>query len=140
MTWSGGPRIPAKPFVDWLHRELARLSKDETIVHIGQASGDRPINRALADRLGITARRLNNYLRSCDGSGRPTESFFQERIEDLLEHAGLRLWDVYDDLSFDDIVLEPDAYCEKCRDIVTPIRGECPWCDTTIGQGGLRAA
>lgn len=138
MSWPQGPRIPAEPFVTWLHGELERLRHDQTIAHTEQSAHKPPVNQALADRLGISARRLHDYLHRV-GDEQP-DTVFRSRVEDMLENAGLQLWEVYPDL-IDDVELEPDAYCERCRDTVSPIGGLCPWCDSETGplrRGGWK--
>lgn len=130
MAKHTGPPLPAQPFIDWCNAQLDRLRHDETIAaHTGAGSAVKGgEHQVLADRLGITERTLYRYLRSIDGSSRPTETYGAHLLEDMLEHAGLRLADVYPDTEVD-VELETDAYCASCRDIVTPINGQCPWCD-----------
>lgn len=122
-----GPPIPAAPFVAWLHRQLETLRNDVSL----SGRNNPAVNSALAERLGISRRRLHDYLNSRDGYRQHTETFGRWRVEDMLENAGLMLSDVYPDLPREEIELEPDAWCERCCDIVTPIKGICPWCDST---------
>ncbi|MBA2724785.1 MAG: hypothetical protein H0U53_02245, partial [Actinobacteria bacterium] len=48
------------------------------------------------------------------------------RVEDWLEQNNKMFWEVYPE-DGDDEPLEPDAYCVRCDDIVTPINRRCPW-------------
>lgn len=107
--------VPAAPFVAWLERQIEQ----------------EPDRATVAFRLGVHERILYRWTRSQDGQGRPTDTYLRSTVEDALHRAGTDFGDVYPDLvaGGEDIDLEPDAYCASCRDIVTPISGQCPWCD-----------
>lgn len=56
---------------------------------------------------------------------------FVDDIIDALDSADVDPADVYPELAVD-IELEPDATCPRCNDVVTPIAGRCPWCDSVV--------
>ncbi len=139
-----GEQIPAQPFVDWLNDRYARYrAAHEHMWHMsGRTDPDAvlplsPLKRLAADLGwgGLAADRIvYRYRHGRDGMDRPTETFRRATVEDALEHAGLRLEDVYPEFAVD-VVLEPDAFCGLCREMVTPIDGVCPWCDTEVRSG-----
>lgn len=122
--------VPAQPFVDWINREATRLRADHTL--LGDSQDEVSVNTILAERLGTTSRSVYRYLRSLDGESRPTTLYERKIIESLLDHTGVRLWEIYPDLD-QSRPLEQPAYCTACRETVTPIAGRCPWCEGPTG-------
>jgi hypothetical protein len=80
-------RLPIKPFADWLNREIAKTSSVE-----------------VARRIGSEERYVYRW-RNCLASGSrdgvkgdyPTETILRSSVEDALHHAGVFLWEVYDE-------------------------------------------
>lgn len=132
MAKNIGPALPTGPFVAWLEEQLEALRKDETLTtpRSAGAATEAPVVRILAERLGVTDRTLYRYLRSLDGMSKPTETFGTYPVEDMLEHAGARLADVYPETDVD-VDVEPDAWCWACEETITPIDATCPWCENT---------
>lgn len=116
--------VPAEPFVRWLKDQMARLEKDQTI-RLHENYPRPPIVDALARRLGVHPRALYRYLRGWKSDGEPTDTFQLRRVGAMLEHAGVALWEVYPEAA--EITLEPDVWCYRCQEMVTPIDGKCPW-------------
>ena len=133
-----GGRIPAAPFAGWVNSQLAALGG--WAVTGGSAEGRGPV-QMLANRLEVTARSAYRWSRSLDGDGRPTDSFARDPVEDALERfdpGGGLFASLYPEVVVaDEVELEPDIFCEGCREMVTPIDGLCPWC--TPEPGNLRA-
>lgn len=132
-------RIAARPFVRWLERQ-SQLTRSELARKLGWG-----------DEVG--ERRLYRYERSLmetriDGEKVivHTDTFVRSVVVDALSHAGVGMWELaglteadgspcagreeYED----DVVLEPDAFCETCHETVTPVDGACPW-----GEGHVLA-
>jgi hypothetical protein len=137
MTTIAPDQIPARPFIEWIEQQLDAISRNDTL-RLTEVENHVPATRVLADRLGVEVRILYRYrrgLRSGSRNGRkgefPTDTFPRAAIEDMLDHAEVPFWEVYPDLD-DDLALETDAFCPSCHEIVTPILGQCPWCDTAV--------
>jgi hypothetical protein len=115
--------VPAGPFIEWLEAELARSPKGAVD----------PIT-VLADRLGVDPRQVRRWRKSLDGSSVPVDEFPGASVENALHRAGLRLEDLYPDHAPEDVELEPDIFCGSCVSVVTPIKGQCPWCTPEPGH------
>jgi hypothetical protein len=107
------------PFRSWCD---SRLTDGEGRAdEIGEAAARYTVTELAAD-LGVGERRLWRWrndvvtIERCD-------------LEDALHRAGSALWEVY---GVEDVDLEAEAYCERCKDTVTPIGGLCPWCDSAL--------
>lgn len=115
------------PLREWIDRELERLSEDETI----------------ATPEAELIRRMD--LRKTHGEEGGARALYRWRFESkalnpsdithALEAAGSALWEVY---GVEEIDLEADAYCSRCKDTVTPIDGVCPWCETEVATTRAR--
>ena len=147
-TFRPGERVPAKPFADWISKRLdtyrAGMPFGETPDMLG------PMEQLASDLgWGATdsgARKLYRFKhlltsRSRNGISKEgaTDTFRRDTVEDALDHAGVPFEDVYPDLAVD-VVLEPDVFCGRCREMVTPIGGVCPWCDRRLRVPGEREA
>jgi hypothetical protein len=115
--------VPTGPFIEWLEAELARMPKDALD----------PM-AVLAGRLGVCTRQIRRWRNSTDGNGVPVEEFASAPVENALHRAGLRLEDLYPDHAPEDVDLEPDIFCGSCMSVVTPIKGQCPWCTPEPGH------
>lgn len=124
-----GPQIPLKPFQDWIEQQLG--DGDD----IGACA-------RLAQRLGTTDRSLHRIRHGIACGKKDGQSFTftvdtwgRFRIEDMLHRAGADFYDVYPEFAHErDVELEPDAWCEGCRDVVTPVNGICLWCDGVVSK------
>lgn len=117
-------RVPAAPLIEWLEARLERLARDTT-VHSEQTRNRPQPAVILAKELGVSRRRLFNYLRGLDSYGQPTDTFRLQRVIEILEAVDVPLYEVYPDLV--EVELEPDIWCHRCQEHVTPIDGKCPW-------------
>jgi hypothetical protein len=138
--------LPYWPLQEWVERQLRLLGDHDNPAAVlasqlwpeANGSGERYLYR------------WRNALRAGSRDGvkgdYPTETASRDGVIDALSNMGLRLADVYDvkrypwledlDLNLDeDVVLEPDAFCERCHELVTPIGGCCPWCDSQVVDG-----
>lgn len=130
--------LDVAPFLVWCtlrEREIRREIDRSTIQirgdrnrHSTPARPDRASNRLL-DEIGWEResgeRRMYRWANEID-TGRVERAV----IEDALHHAGIAFYDIYPDL-------EPagevrDAYCPTCRDEVTVVDEDCPWCHGTV--------
>ena len=134
-----GPDIPIQPLQDWVAGQLAI----------------NPCVNDLARRMGIQPRTLLR-IRNGEQTGKltvapnvrkpvliRTNMWARYRVEDMLERAGADFFDVYPQFRHEvEFELEPDCWCEECRDVTTPIGGVCPWCDQMVSkpQAGLEEA
>jgi predicted amidophosphoribosyltransferase len=53
-------------------------------------------------------------------------------VEEALLHAHADIGKIYPELAVD-VELEPEGWCKRCHEIVTPVEGCCPWCDMPVG-------
>lgn len=130
-----GERLPVQPFRDWLNERLAYLyTRDD--LKLDEYHHLVPAARHLARRLGTTPRTLQRYANGGVGGKDPT-SAYRGPIERMLDHAGVSIYEIYPELEpLDDIPLEPDAFCPRCDETVTPVQGICPWCETLVRLPG----
>jgi hypothetical protein len=142
-----GEHIPAAPFIAWLEDQIDKIRRDDTL-RDSECMKEVPAERILADRLGVAPRIFYRYRRGLISGSRngikgdyPTETFTRASVENMLDRVGKALADLYPDLD-EDIELEPDLPCPTCREVVTPLGGCCPWCDTALRADahGKRAA
>jgi len=120
--------IDTAPFLEWFEGQVDQRFRAESAYGLSTDQQARSeATNWMRGRIGWNdeagERRLFRYR-----SGESTQAE-RNLIEDALEHADVRLEDIYPDL-VEDIELEPDAYCGRCHEIVTPVSGVCPWCDT----------
>lgn len=145
--------VSALPFAGWLNERFAEYERD----YKEGANGVGAVSR-LAREIGFAdnvnedsaARRLYRYRRMvtesargkhADGKKRRVVLSVTEFGRDVVEEALSRVdpglfYELYpehareklDASGFEDIVLEPDAWCPHCNEYVTPIDGLCPWC------------
>lgn len=137
MSQGDGPRVPTKPFVDWLNKRLKTIERDyppraENGLSLRGLAPLTPL-QCLASELGTSERTVFRYLKSRGylrdkHRDQPVDTFDLGAVERLLDNAGVRLGDIYPEYDFAAIELEPDARCAGCEDIVTPINKHCPWC------------
>jgi hypothetical protein len=98
------PRLPAKPFQEWIEQRIEFYEKQfefggEKLAHSGA------VERVAFD-LGISHRGLNRYRRGTKaakpgGSGTrtvetPVTTFDRDAVEELLWNADVFLWELYD--------------------------------------------
>lgn len=138
------PTVPAEPFSRWLSAQYDEYEKqDANASACDQDVALGPAQR-LAEEIGWGSddagiRRLYRYRkqvieRTASSRGvrwtETADSWPRDAVEDACHrvHPDLFL-DLYPELRFErDVVLEPDAYCPFCEELVTPIDGLCPWC------------
>jgi hypothetical protein len=135
------PVVPAKPFADWLQAKYAEYETSHAFLPSGH-SGFVPLgpSERLAGELGwgdnqAGVRRLYRYrhqLAERHSNKRRrmgvAETYLRSMVENACHRYDPELFaELYPELA-DDIVLEPDAWCPFCQDLVTPIDGLCPWC------------
>ena len=128
--------IPAAPFVEWLAVELRRLRAMESLRLDERYQKRVPSNTVLARRLGMSVKALYRYSRSINDANEHVDVFERNRVEDALDRADRRLFaQLYPEVAVrSDVELEPDIFCESCRETVTPIDGCCPWCTPEPGH------
>ncbi len=118
--------VDAAPFVAWLERQIAHITADETLWRTTSGGSALPpdATKILGERLGVH----EDWLRK----GAWTRSGQLERatVEDALDRAGVAWFDVFPDDAPDEI--EPDGFCGRCHEVVTPISGACPWCESPV--------
>jgi len=133
----GGPRIPSKPFVDWLWEQRRVLDRDPSrwVTDVAGRATEHAPTRTLAARCGVCERTLHRYMKGLDSNSDPTDVLGRYLVEDILHRAGVDFYSLYPEFEHErDIELEPEAWCDKCLDIVTPLDDRCPWCNTRTDQ------
>lgn len=150
----GDPMVPAKPFSDWLNERYERYQREynqrESLVgptvRLGKEIG---FDAGVSDDKSL-ARRLYRYRHMITETGtgsrrkgtfkrvvRAIEEFPRSVVQEALDTVDRDLfYEVYpqyaheraETILYDDVTLEPDAYCPHCQEWVTPIDGLCPWC------------
>lgn len=128
--------IPAGPFMRWINDRVNATSIETVCEQIGWDTQSRDAG----------PRRLYRYRYGRSETNRggskgkrglavvvPATHYERSVVEDALHHAGVWLEDVYPrDLYpalYEDIPLEPEAWCPGCQAHCTPIYSECPWCN-----------
>jgi hypothetical protein len=101
---------------------------DDQIVHLVQENDGRTPTTVLAGLFGVKEDTLVRtvYRWREEGEWPP-----RKKIEDWLDAADIPLEEVYPQFA-QDVELEADAFCQRCHEIVTPIKGVCPWCEDPI--------
>lgn len=153
-----GEQILAKPFSDWLneryvYHERRLLAQGLPITQTQRSnSGANGVDcramEAVAEEIGWNigdskepgVRRLYRYRNQLMAGSvnrvryeRPTDFFPRKVVEEALHSAGIGMWELYPELvEGENIELEPDEWCPKCEDTVTPIDGVCPWCELRL--------
>jgi hypothetical protein len=107
-------RVAIAPWHDWIVEQLESTTK----AHLAQLLGcdESLVNRWVAGGYNDNG----HWIAYTDIS--------IGRVDELLSNTSTLLSELYPV----NIELEADAYCERCHEIVTPIDGECPWCDGTV--------
>lgn len=130
MARNGVETVPIGPFMVWLNNEVARTSLARVCKRVGWM-GDSGQRRMYRYRRGMMESRRNGRRVVAQTAG-----FERAVVEDALHRAGVLFEEVYPPerfpALFDDIPLEPEAFCANCQDTCTPIRGECPFCDCKL--------
>jgi hypothetical protein len=131
--------IPSGPFQRWLNDRAAESSAPRVVALIGwdDTTEDAGLRRLYRYR---HARSETNRGGRAGKKGKacvlPATHFERSVVEDALDHAGVELSDIYPPerypALYEDIPLEPEAFCANCQDTCTPIYGECPWCEGTL--------
>jgi hypothetical protein len=134
--------IPSGPFMRWLNDRIAETSMPQVVELIGWNQ---------ADTYDAGLRRLYRYRHGRSETNRggragkkgkscvvPATHFDRPVVEDALNHAGVDLSDIYAPerypALYEDIPLEPEAWCPSCRESCTPIYGVCPWCEWRVRE------
>lgn len=104
-------------FLLWYDDEYARLALEENNPTL-----------VMSRRLGLGEEAMVRQVYRWRNEGKQAT---REFIVKVLDHAGIDIGDVYPELAVD-VALEVDAFCPRCHEIVTPIAGECPWCDGPV--------
>jgi hypothetical protein len=135
-----GPRIAAEPFFAWYERQLRAIANRGAIGIIPldtsrQPNGLQAIERGaravLEARLGIDVRTLWTYLHARDGNGDRLMSRYA--VEDMVARAGEDFDTLYPEYDHERaIVLEPDVWCPRCKEMTTPLDGRCLWCNRRV--------
>jgi hypothetical protein len=127
--------IAAAPFARWLKLRAERMSQEELAMLVGWPGepGVRRLYRyAHTLKAGSVDGRKGDYL---------TDRYDRLTVVEALSCAGVGLWELADLVDEhgapvpgreeydDDVELEPDAFCGHCHETVTPIDGNCPWCE-----------
>lgn len=166
-------RIPSRPFAEWLNQRAAYwaaryplpIPSERGIHYTGEKLKEVRERVGLADLLSEIGwaplgaaghRKLHRYRRelSCtkDERGKtvtvPTAMYARHVVEEALFNAGVPFEDLYPEIAAEEQVeIEPKRWCCGCRETVTPIGGQCPWCSKRLalptGQkllGSRRAA
>lgn len=134
-----GPQIPIAPFQHWCAEQVALTSKSRPWNGAACIYGP---SSEVADLLGIHVRALNRVIRGVYAGMQnghkaefPVDTISRYYVEDALTHAGVDFYELYPALEAErDIELEPDEWCDRCGEDVTPIGGQCPWCDLMLGD------
>jgi hypothetical protein len=84
----------------------------------------------LPRRLQIAEKTLKRYCDGVNDAGHPVEEYERDRIEDMLNNAGVHFRELYPDHDAD-VELEPDVFCVTCEETTTPIEGVCPRCNSS---------
>lgn len=123
VAWIEEHRIPR------YHREAIAQGKTGKAI-------DNYISHGLLSEMGWSGRDADTRALHRWRAG---EQQFAKRsiIEGGLDYAGIRIEEVYPELALD-IEIEPEGFCGRCHEMVTPIEGLCPWCDTPTGEGRAR--
>lgn len=94
--------LDAATFTRWCVKRLERYkAEDVREAKLKGLQARKGAQRRLADELGLGESSIKAYLRQWDPSGRPTEFYPRWRIEEMLDSAGVALWDVYKGISDD---------------------------------------
>jgi hypothetical protein len=117
-------KLDPQPFRDWVNQRLHRSEGKGLGERAGTVSAE-----SLAQDLGIDHRRLYAWRFE-------TQYLERIRIEEALHHAGFAIWEVYE--PDEEIELEEEAHCDQCGEIVTPIKGDCPWCGSLTKKRATR--
>ena len=138
-----GENIPAKPFADWLNARVkfheARINAAMPLTLGFPPRGPLSPTAQTARELGWEGEaglkklwRHRNMMRDRSINRKsvlvPTEWVRRDVVEEALHRAGVGLWEVYAEL-VEDIVLEPERWCDVCEEVTTPVDGVCPWCE-----------
>ena len=130
------PRVDAAPFRDWIETHC-RLQGAEAVVElIGFADVDELPAQGRRAAIEAGKRRLFRYRHGRLETKRnnayvtlDATTFPRSVVEDALHHVRPGLFfELYPELADEDIMLEPDAWCPFCEQMVTPVDGLCPWC------------
>ncbi len=88
---------------------------------------------AWAARVGMDGTNLRRYALVDTPQARAGIALeLADRI--LTADGTARLEDIWPQFA-DEPTLEPEAFCPRCRELVTPIGGRCPWCETATEDG-----
>lgn len=130
------PQVPIGPVKDWCHTQVRLLASrhDPHDPRYGP-------HQELADRMGLNSRALYRIMQGHYSGARngrkgefPAETISRNYVEDMLTRAGVDFYSVYPELEYErDIALEPDEFCRRCGEWITPIEGFCPWCESNVG-------
>lgn len=128
--------IPSRPFADWLNARIAELEAADVVASPTASLASRLWPAMDPESAVRYLSRYRNCLRSGSRNGVkgdfPTDTFPRGPVEDALREYGEAIQNVpgYEDVP--EVALEDDAFCERCHEVVTPIEGLCPWCDTQV--------
>jgi hypothetical protein len=150
--------VPSGPFAAWLNTlvddrtrgqlfPMMKSSQDSVLKEVVDLLGW--VNWDAKDPYDAGLRRMYRYRRQLTESNTGTkngvkgprivkhnDSYERKVVEDAVHHAGANLEDLYPPERFpalyEDIPLEPEAWCPNCQDSCSPIHGFCPWCDWRV--------
>jgi len=152
----GTEYVPATPFSQWLQERYEFHVRRFNIGYGSLAdSGPGPAIAAVCQEIGwegdAGTRRLYRYRhqlsesrvgkkRGKNGDRNPgisvtrtAEQWPRRVVEDALHRAGVLFEDLYPEIAAaEDRPLEPAMDCWTCSDVVHPIGGRCPWCETVL--------
>lgn len=125
---TGGERVDTAPFIEWFDRHAQAEGQERVFQRIGWSTPDDD-----AHSLDTAARRLYRWR-----DEQPTARVLD--IADALEAAGLDFDAIYEGPEYEhvravaagEVELEDDGFCASCHEVVTPIAGKCPWCDSDV--------
>jgi hypothetical protein len=144
-NWDKREWVPAEPFARWLNERVTyweQSSKDaalrKVLEEIGWTdysveAGLRRLFRMRYMRLESAHGRKKGVSRGVPFVGR-VDQFRRSIVEDALHNAGVLFADLYPEIAAaEDVLLEPEAWCPGCRAEVTPVNGQCTFCDWRVG-------
>lgn len=141
--------LPLAPFQAWVDERIQRaaLEAGGAAAATGVAAVRRVAHELFPGRSTAAAERQLQRVRSGSRSSSrngvkgqvAVDTWPAAEVDAALTNAGAHLADVYPDLYEPELELEPDCFCDRCHDVVTPIDGRCPWCEGSIDADDLRA-
>ncbi len=106
--------VDIAPWREWVRSRHAKYGSSE-------------LARILCCDESLVRRWVDGFYKEGEKVVTPT-TISLSRVSELLSDTDTLLEDLYPT----EVELESDGYCGRCHEVVTPIAGACPWCDTPV--------